>query len=381
MQSNELQINKEDLLKDEIAYLLGVFVGDGSLYKSGRNTRFEFSDGSLVEEELKYSRQFLEKLSGILNQYFYVETVPFRKNNKYVIKFRKKSLVKIFGEYFEFKPGPKSKEIDIPSIYKETSFENSFWRGIMDADGMIARDARKITLWSASEKLIDSFRIFLQEEIPSAKRERKLREKRYFIAIIKSPFIEKYADLIGFDHPRKRKWLERHRGNKFYKSKKSYKVKNFLKENKIIDYFKIFQGNSRIFVKDCQGVLEKREIQTNRNNNVKFMRLSHELENSIENLKMLSNSCRWKMSKGSTKTIDLPLKYTDDLARILKFARIRESGIRLSRKYIQAYNESPGEIIDLCSKTFDISPSITSKGGVLFSSRVLYHFLKKLAVE
>jgi hypothetical protein len=43
---------KKTIFSNRFAYLLGYFAADGSFYKDGRNTRFEFSDGTSVASEL-----------------------------------------------------------------------------------------------------------------------------------------------------------------------------------------------------------------------------------------------------------------------------------------------------------------------------------------
>jgi hypothetical protein len=54
-----MEINFEKtVLSKRFAHLLGYFAADGSFYKDGRSTRFEFYDGSVIESELKYSLNF-----------------------------------------------------------------------------------------------------------------------------------------------------------------------------------------------------------------------------------------------------------------------------------------------------------------------------------
>ena len=90
-------------LNEELAYLVGVFTGDGSLYKSDNSLRVEFSDGSTIPNELIYSKKFLENIAKILKKNFGVKVKIRKRKNKFIVKFRSK----FFCEWlksFGFKP-------------------------------------------------------------------------------------------------------------------------------------------------------------------------------------------------------------------------------------------------------------------------------------
>jgi len=360
-------------LTEELAYLLGAFVADGSLYKSGHGLRVEFSDGTSVKEELHFSKKFVTRLRNLIEKYFDFNIRIHRKNNKYVLKFRNKKFAN-WIQSFGFLPGDKSNSVDIPSQLRGTSLEKSFWLGVMDCDGMIGRTTKNVTLWSSSKKLCKSFCEFLNKKIPVTVSERKLNDKIYFYVKIRSPFVKAYFDIISFSHPRKLLWLKNHLKNEFYVTN-SVNFKEFLIAGNVIDYSKIFSKN--VFVVRGSKILRE-EIAPK---NMRFKRLLEILRGKgLSNRQIcgLLQSYRWKMSKGSTTSVKLPLIVTGELEKIAKFIRLREGGIGVSKNYINSCGENSEKIIKCICKMFDVKPHFTSKKEIFFDSGVLKEFFSKV---
>src|SRR3989344_1985779 len=195
----------------QFAYLIGYFVADGCYYKSGGGNRFEFSDGSSIKKELYYSKEFLEKIRKLIKNIFNIDTPRLRKReNRYILCFRNKFVESILKKNFNFKPGKKTLSIKVPNIYKTNKF---FWIGLMDGDGMVARDSRKIALCMVNIDIINDFKRFLtrngiaykyREDYPTGIAY-KTNNKRYTITVC-GAFFDKYASEIGFLHPRKKLW-------------------------------------------------------------------------------------------------------------------------------------------------------------------------------
>lgn len=363
-------------LTEELTYLLGAFVADGSLYRSGHGLRIEFSDGTFIKSELNFSKKFISKLRSLVKKYFGSEVQIFRKNNKYILKFRNKKFSD-WVQSFGFFPGSKSASVNIPSQLKGTSLEKSFWLGVMDCDGMIGRTTKNITLWSSSRSLCRSFCEFLNKEIPVGVSKRKLRHKVYFYVKIRSPFVKVYSDIIGFSHPRKLLWLKNHLKNEFYVSN-TVALEEFIIGSNVIDHSRIFDGN--VFIVQGSEILKEGIAPKN----IRFKKLFETLLDkglSKQQIYKLLEEYRWKMSKGSTTSIKLPLTVTDELKEIAKFIRLREGGIRVSKNYIKSWGKDPVKIIKNICEIFDIKPHFTSKGEILFDSGVLNEFFSKVVVR
>jgi len=304
-----------------------------------------------------------------------------RRGNQYIIVFRSKRLEKIFQAYFGFKPGNKTFSIDIPSRYKDTYLEDYFWLGVMDGDGMVARNSRKIVLESGSANLISSFERFLKnKEIIFQIDKRRLNKNTFFRVSIKSSNFKGYCKKVGFFHPRKRLWLLNHlKLNDYYKDNK-VDVKEYLLEGKMINYEKIF-GLSRVVIIDGKSLLKKYNLKYKGNENRRLSEILQKFESinfSKESLFKILSKHRWKMSKGSTNSIRMPLFFDEDIVKIAKFIRLRGGSVGLSNQYIRSLNQNPNMIIKNLEKIFDIKSKYTSRGEPIFCSGVLEVFFSKI---
>ncbi len=366
----------------KFAYLYGYFVADGCYYKDGRNVRFEFSDGTSVKEELEYSSKFMNKIKSIIENALQKKLPELRKRgNRYVLNFRSEKLHNIFKNCFNLAFGEKSFSITIPSFYMNTNLEKYFWLGVLNGDGMVARKNRKISLESGSKKLIEAFKDFLErKDIMFKYRERILRENKFYRVNIKSNFFKKFCSEIGFSHPRKKLWLLKHlEMNDFYKNN-IVNINGYVLKNKIINYEKIFSSSTAMIVSGKDLIKEyglKHKGITNR----KFDEILQK-SNSKKILKVdlfnLLSKYRWKMGKGSTNSVKMPLYFNKDILDIARFVRLRDGGITVSRNYIESFNLYPYEIIRKFEQIFDIKPKYTCRGEPIFCSGVLEIFFSKI---
>ena len=374
-------------LSTDLAYLLGVFAGDGSMYYSGGSTRIEIIDGTHVEEEIKYSREFLKNIQEIIYRLFNKKTTIIRKGNKLVLRFRSKRFTETLVE-FGFSPGKKGKTVNIPQQFIDNdNLEIAFWIGVMDTDGMIGRKTKKVTLTSISKSLCTSFSKFLQKKnIQHSFFEYKPKTgysnaSLAFVVQINSPFVSKFARIIGFEHPRKKKWLLKHIKKEFY-VKRTANFKPFIIEDRIIDYEKIV--SNRVFVIDGIKAAEDLELEIKEHSHTKNLPF-YEIINASkqkglskkEVLKELSDF-RFKMSKGSTTSVRLPFVFSNNLATIAEMVRLKEGGIRISRAYTKTCGKDLQKVINDICEIFDVKQSITSKGEITFNSGVLNELFSKV---
>lgn len=257
--------------------------------------------------------------------------------------------------------------------------EKHFWTGVMDTDGMIARNARKITLWSASQKLVNSFANYLKRQsIPCARGRRIINGTTYHVVRIKSCFTKAYRNTIGFEHPRKKKWLKRHCQGEFYLQNKVNLES--VTHNGLFDYYQIL--NDRVFVVGVKDLAKEYGLHYTELGNSKFSQIYGAMASEglkrHEIYKRLVPNYRFKMSKGSTANIWLPLAPNSQIERIAKFARIRTGGIGISRRYVEAWNEDYKGILSDITEIFGLDPQTTCKGEAIFSSCVLRMFFEKI---
>lgn len=366
----------KSIFSNDFAYLIGNFMADGSLYFTGRGYRFEFVDGSPYEAELKYSLQHIQKIKQILEE-FLNKKLPkiIRKDKKFILKFRDKTLVNLLATKLEIFPGKKHRTIDIPEIYKNSRYEKYFWIGYLDGDGSIARTSRKVSVESMSKKIIDSFSYYLKRNNIFFSKYKSKRGNDYsYVIIVRSVSFRDFVDKIGFNHPLKYKLVV-----------KKLKDRDFFVQNEvdvkkgIIDYTKIFDNS--VFIENGRKIFLKYGRKKYHRPNVKFQ----EAVLLMKKNKLTKNDIlrevvkyRFKKSKGSTNSIKLPLSVNEDILKIVKFVRTRDGGISFSKKYIESFNENFGEILKLTENIFDIKPKFTSKNEPIFCSGVISDFFNKI---
>lgn len=166
----EIKLNSKDKIKElklplqlslELAYLSGVFVGDGSLYKRDKKDYILKCVGNPKDEkEFYYSiiGPYFKKTFGFNPKINFQDsntTFGFIAYSKSIFTY----LTKIIG----LNSGKKDQKLCIPSIFKENpEFLTYFIRGLFDTDGCISfkKKYKKnpyypvITLSSQSKRLI-----------------------------------------------------------------------------------------------------------------------------------------------------------------------------------------------------------------------------------
>lgn len=366
----------------DFAYLIGNFLADGSFYKTTRNKnkeyRFEFTDGSPYEKELKYSVNHLTEIKKILEKALNKNLPNLRqRGNRFVLSFRNKELAKLFIQKFRFAPGDKSKIVNIPPFYKNSKYERYFWVGFLDGDGSIARGSRRIALESMSGSIINSFAEYLtKKEIRFSKYFSKRKEDYSHVILIKSVSFRDFANKIGFYHPLKSKLLfEKLKDKDFYVKNKLFEIET----NQLVNYINFFDNS--IYLEKGRKLLLKYGYKRYSRKNVRvndiilFLRKNHldDKEICAEIVKF-----RFKKSKGSMNSVKLPLTFDNELLKLARFVRVRDGGITFSRRYIESFNENFDKILKTTQNIFDIAPKFTYKNEPLFCSGVLSGFFNKI---
>ena len=126
-------------MNPQIAELIGMHVGDGTLYKTSWSNVWELR-GSLEEKEYYHNR-----VKPLLKSIFNIEFAPkFRsggKNGCFGIQTSRKEVTSFFTE-LGFKPGSKTHTVRVPGYIKDANakIKLAFLRGLFDTDGCIRFD-------------------------------------------------------------------------------------------------------------------------------------------------------------------------------------------------------------------------------------------------
>lgn len=120
----------------KVAELIGMHVGDGTLYKTNWSLVWELRGG--LNEKNYYNDYVKELLFDITREKFYPKYRSGGKNGCYGIQTSKKVVTNIIENY-GFKPGKKTLTVRIPSYIKQSSksIKYAFIRGLFDTDGCL----------------------------------------------------------------------------------------------------------------------------------------------------------------------------------------------------------------------------------------------------
>tara|TARA_B100002003_G_scaffold214670_1_gene213034 strand:- start:2 stop:664 length:663 start_codon:yes stop_codon:yes gene_type:complete len=127
-------------LNSKIAELIGMHIGDGTLYKTNWSLVWELRGG--LNEKDYYFNNVKPLLESIFkNLEFYPKFRSGGKNGCFGIQTSKKDVTNLFLQ-FGFKPGRKTHTVKVPEyIYQSNiKIKLAFLRGIFDTDGCIRFD-------------------------------------------------------------------------------------------------------------------------------------------------------------------------------------------------------------------------------------------------
>ncbi len=126
-------------LNSNTAELIGIHVGDGTLYKTNWSIVWELR-GSLNEKDY-----YLNNVVPLLYKIFNIKFIPkYRsggKNGCFGVQTSNKFLTKFFLNY-DFRPGRKTHTVRIPDYImdSEINIQRAFVRGLFDTDGCLRFD-------------------------------------------------------------------------------------------------------------------------------------------------------------------------------------------------------------------------------------------------
>jgi|SRR3989339_1345317 len=127
-------------MNEKEAELIGMHVGDGTLYLAGNGQVPVWElRGSITEQE------FYEHVKNLIKEIFDIEVKPkYRGPNSYGIQTTNKIITLFFLDN-GFKPGTKTYTVRIPDYIKtaEINMKRAFIRGLFDTDGCICFDKNR----------------------------------------------------------------------------------------------------------------------------------------------------------------------------------------------------------------------------------------------
>ncbi|MBC8526969.1 MAG: vitamin B12-dependent ribonucleotide reductase [Candidatus Cloacimonetes bacterium] len=245
-------------LTEDLAYLFGAFIGDGSFHK-GDPGRIRITIGS-------ENKNIVNKLSSIIKNMFNIEPkIRLEANkNSYDISIQSVQIKK----WFEFLGVQKisSRNVIIPEIIfnSDTKKMAGFLQGLFDTDGCINKRGY-ISLTSSSEQMINGLQVLLLYfAIPTIKRELK-NTKSWQISVTTKIGMANFIKKIGFNINSKKERLNNVNLNKIFNRKEflpnqKYVLEKYLHGQLRRKYNREVNGNRELSMKQAKEILGEVEI-------------------------------------------------------------------------------------------------------------------------
>jgi transcriptional regulator with XRE-family HTH domain len=193
-------------LTEELAYLVGVVMGDGHLAEYFVN---------IIDSSKEHIENLAKLLEGIFKSN--IELFEQQNANAWNVNILGKWIVRLFN----FLSGQPINERKYPAlrepliIQQNVVYRAAFWRGLMDADGGYKNT---IGFGTASERLLQDFIDFLKKHNINYRRYQKsYPNTEAFIINIRGQSRKEFAQFIGTNHPEKKKDLSALLEKKIYR--------------------------------------------------------------------------------------------------------------------------------------------------------------------
>jgi intein/homing endonuclease len=195
----------------ELAYIVGVILGDGSLSGKNSNERGNWKIAVCFDNEkhCKIYRRYMKRVFGINPKYYWT------KKGYFECSIASKALHWFFQQFFEIKNGVKHDSIIVPSVVKAQSAGIVSWfiQGLFDTDGTIVPSRKTITFASTSEKIVQQLELLLKEFGITSYSNKWIKKggfkALYSVRLHSRKSVLAFAENIGFQHPEKRKRLKK----------------------------------------------------------------------------------------------------------------------------------------------------------------------------
>jgi stage V sporulation protein R len=190
----------------ELAELLGILIGDGSIGVKGQKNNIYVSIGLDQSSYVGHVKKLFDVVFG-------VKSTIYKKSSGYIVNLCSKAAV----EYLDFiglKKGSTYKNKKIPSIIKESSneYRAAFLKGLFDTDGyayeVLGFSGYNLELVSGVQMML--LEMGIQSVWNKEKNGSSQGEQKYIhvLEIFGKPNLDKYKKFIGFTQQHKKEGLE-----------------------------------------------------------------------------------------------------------------------------------------------------------------------------
>ncbi len=197
-------------ITSELAYLIGLLLGDGHLAGDSSNSKGNWNISVFFDHKghLSIYEHHVMQIFGIKNKIY----LP--PENYYTSYFASKAVHWFLRSYFDLHNGYKCDKIKIPTRIIDTNNSDlisSCIRGLFDSDGTVIPKKKIVKFASTSEEIADQVLYELSVLGIDSKKSEWLKAKKYkmlfTIGIRGKNNLLRFAEVINFSHPEKRKKL------------------------------------------------------------------------------------------------------------------------------------------------------------------------------
>jgi hypothetical protein len=190
-------------LSADLAYVVGLILGDGSLAGDSSNKRGNWTIGICFE-----NKNHLKIYNKLIMQVFEVCPKNYLDRGCVVSVFSSRVLHWFFREYFEFYNGYKSNKIFTPQVIKQSNdnlVKVAFLQGLFDSDGTFTNG--RVKYGTTSQKMAYQVQVLLNEfgiNSSISSWQKKHYHLLYVVAISARSEVQKFSRKVGFRHPNKK---------------------------------------------------------------------------------------------------------------------------------------------------------------------------------
>ena len=196
--SNKVKVQTE--LTDELAYFLGIIIGDGSLPNDGRMRFIHLRKGN-KEFVTRIYPELVARLFGVE-----IRTRYSAKDNTYDSSFGSRIVFRYLTKIFGIPSGSKARIVEIPPLIFDSnaSIKTSFLRGLFDTDGGIS--GGKVEFSTSSKRMFEGIKKVLKEfgfePRPYIHHDKRYDKLHYYLFLRRSE-TNAFMSIIGSCNPKR----------------------------------------------------------------------------------------------------------------------------------------------------------------------------------
>ncbi len=193
------------VISEDLAYLAGLILGDGTLRGNAANARGDWSVGVLFDDESH--QELYDKI--IQNEFQIIPHHYKDEKNCWLSTFGSKTMQWFWRSFFDMHNGYKASIITVPDVITNSQNKKllvALLQGLFDSDGSFTKD-KNVQYATTSRTMIDQVSKILNDLGITHYRATWLKNQEvlllHSIVVCRKSSVIRFAQQVGFRHPRK----------------------------------------------------------------------------------------------------------------------------------------------------------------------------------